>query len=426
MTRPPRGTGTRKMKNPRAIGFFFLFCLFIFLFGCSSNPFVPADDSSATPEGITSVSHANNLFALGLYGELVPLSENVFFSPYSISTAMAVVYEGAEGDTAREIRDVFPFPENDIERRSSYAALYNMFNNSSKDYTLDTANALWADTNFTFLPSFIRTADDYYGAKVTNLDFTNQAEESRKTINSWAEEQTGGRIKDLVPQWTLNSMTRLVITNAIYFKGTWKIRFEKKETTEMEFHKTDYTSVPAEMMHLSGEKANFNYYEDDSLQVLELPYQGDELSMLVFLPKTNGTSTLEENLTLKSLDRWRSLLEERNVEVYLPKFTFETSYFLAGNLASMGMPTPVSMDADFSGIDGRKDLYMTNVIHKAYVAVDEEGTEAAASTAIVMTDTAEMPSTKTIFRADHPFIFIIQDDRTGMILFIGRVKDPNA
>ncbi len=415
------------MKGAKAFIVFFLFSLILVIAACSGphvQPDAKADSSGATGQGIAKVTEGNNRFALALYNQLSPQSENIFFSPYSISTAMAIAYEGAKGETAFEMQELFLFPENATVRRSSYAALHNMLNNASGDYELSTANALWADKGFGFLPGYIDTARKYYGAEVSNLDFTGQPEESRQTINSWVAEHTNDKIKDLIPQWSINSQTRLVITNAIYFKGEWKTEFDKSDTEDSEFHKTDYESVPVRMMHLSGPKAVFGYFEDDSMQVLDMPYDGDDLSMLVFLPKKNDILPTEGNLTYQNLQRWRSLLSQKNVEVYFPKFTFDTRYFLTSDLGSMGMTTPLSMDADFSGMDGKKDLYMTNVIHQAYVAVDEQGTEAAAATGVMVGATSA--AQKTVFRADHPFIFIIQDDRTGTILFIGRVEDPDA
>ncbi len=400
----------------------FIFFL-IFLSGCTntseiSSP-IKADDSGATVEGVNSVINANNQFALDLYLKLEDEEGNIFFSPYSILVALAMTYEGAREKTVEEMQSVFHFPEDENIRRPSFAKIYNLLNKKNKKYELHTANALWAQKDYKFLDEYINAIKKYYVGKVTNVDFAKATENARLTINKWVEEQTNNKIKDLIPPGVLDALTRLVLTNAIYFKGLWVKQFDKKETREEDFRVSPEETVKVKMMNITGEE--FNYYETEKLQILELLYEGEDLSMLIILPKENDLKSLKESLSLEKLTELRNSLSEQQVDVYIPKFKFETKYFMVKTLKEMGMPTAFSMDADFSGMDGTKDLFIANVIHQAFIDVNEEGTEAAAATGVVMELKAAMP---TVFRADHPFIFMIQERETNNILFLGRVIDP--
>jgi len=381
-----------------------------------------ANDSGATPEGVNSVVNSNNQFAFGLYSEYKSQKSNIFFSPYSISTALAMTYEGARGKTAEEIQSVFHFPKDDKIRRPAFAKIYNEINKKDKKYKLSTANALWAQKDYQFLSDYFSLTEKYYGGKVTNLDFIKDPEGSRLTINSWVEEQTNNKIKDLIPRGEIDELTRLVLTNAIYFKGNWLKQFDKNNTREQDFRVSPGKTVKAQMMSLTGEEVRFNYTETDKLQILELPYDGNELSMLILLPKEDTLNYLEESLDAEKLSEWKNNLTEEQVKVYLPKFKFETKYFMVDTLKKIGMPTAFSEYADFSGMTGKKDLFISQVIHQAFVEVNEEGTEAAAATAVIMK--REVGGRIKIFNADHPFIFIIQEKKTGNILFLGRVDDP--
>jgi len=410
------------MKNSTCQIIFAAIVLCFLLVGCKTTPNV--DDSGATTDGVSSVINANNQFALELYSKYKSKEDNIFFSPYSISTAVAMTYEGAKGQTADEIQSVFHFPKDASVRQPAFASIYNELNKGSSDYTLKTANALWAQKDYQFLQDYFNTVGKYYGGKVTNLDFKNDAENSRVTINKWVEGQTNDKIKDLIPAGQIDSTTRLVLTNAIYFKGTWVWQFDKSKTREADFRVSPTKTVKAQMMGMDPEKAKFNYAETDDLQILEMPYKGEELSMLVLLPKEATLDNLEKSITLEKVNQWKTSMKEEKMDaVSVPKFKFETKYFMAEDLADMGMPTAFSSnDADFSGMTGKKDLFIGFVIHQAYVDVNEEGTEAAAATAVGMKLTAVMPS--RIFIADHPFVFIIQETKTGNILFLGRVTDP--
>ena len=396
-------------------------CVASFIVLLSMVSFLWVIQSSAEETG--SVVNANNQFAFELYSKYKSKDGNIFFSPYSISTALAMTYEGARGKTAEEMQAVFHFPKDDALRRNSFLEIYNGINKGNKKYTLKTANALWAQKDFTFLDSYFSLVKQYYSGNVTNVDFVGQTEEARLTINKWVEKQTNNKIKDLIPQKALDSTTRLVLTNAIYFKGMWVKQFDKAKTLEKDFEISPGKTVKAMMMGLTGEEAVFKYTEVEDLQVLELPYKGEELSMLILLPKKGSTDALEATLNAQKISELRKSLAKQRVDVYLPKFKFETKYFMKDTLKELGMPTAFSMAADFSGMTGKTDLYIDKVIHQAFVEVNEEGTEAAAATAVVMA-LKSMPTMKIEFNADHPFIFVIQERATGNILFLGRVSEP--
>ncbi len=393
--------------------------------GCTQQPgpaSEPADDTGWTLEAVDTVIEANNRFAMDFYSNLMGKEEgNIFFSPYSISTALAMTYEGARGKTADEMQYVFYFPGEDV-RRPGFARIYNELNQANAAYKLSTANSLWAQENYTFLDEYFNITESYYRGKVTNLDFARKTEESRQTINTWVEEQTNNKIKDLFPEGTIKPSTRLVLTNAIYFKGTWVKQFDESKTTDQDFRISSDQTVKVPMMQRADDKAVFNYTETDDLQVLEMLYEGDDLSMLILLPKDDDLDSLEESLTVENLSQWRDGMRSQRVNVYIPRFTFESKYIMNDNLKEMGMPTAFTWDADFSGMTGSRDLYIGFVIHQAFVDVNEEGTEAAAATGVSMMETSAIMI--QTFLADHPFIFIIQQRETGNILFMGRVTDP--
>ncbi len=362
------------------------------------------------------VAKANNKFAFDLYGRLQ--GDNVFFSPYSISAALAMVYEGAKGRTAEEIADVFGFPEPAV-LRESFAATYAELNAPNKAFELHTANALWAQQDYKFLEDYLAVVKEAYGGQVTNLDFVQQPQQAVATINAWVEKETKGKIPEIITLDFINTMTRLILTNAIYFKGNWESQFDPQNTRKDSF-RTSKGSVQVPMMNLC--EAPLLYGETDKLQVLGMPYEKWELSMMVLLPKTEGVGSLAQ-IGPEELTRLSESLRPQEVKVTMPKFTFRTEYDLAGVLADMGMDSAFSDTADFSGMDGTRNLYISDVVHKAFVDVNEKGTEAAAATAVGMRSLGI--STPPVFRADHQFMFIIQQRNTGNILFLGRVDDPS-
>ncbi|MDD4253480.1 MAG: serpin family protein, partial [Methanoculleus horonobensis] len=367
--------------------------------GCTDMPTTsgqsasPAGQETPGPaaEGAGNISAGNNRFAADLYRQLASDPEyagkNIFFSPYSISSVLAITYEGARGTTADEIRSVLHLPENETPPREGYAGLDAALNHGDQNYTLRTANALWAEETYPFLPEYVDTAARRYGANVTNLDFVNDSEASRQTINRWVEEKTEDKIRDLLPAGSIDPLTRLVITNAIYFKGTWIKQFDPAETTEEEFRVATGETVRVQMMHRTDEDAVYGYAETETLQVLKMPYahtDGTELSMLVLLPREDNLTAAEEALGAGTLAEIQDSLTDRRVRVVFPKFTLETEYSLPGTLAAMGMPTAFSDAADLSGMDGTDMLFISDVVHKAFVDVNEEGTEAAAATAVII------------------------------------------
>jgi len=410
-----------------------------FFFPYSPNQPPKADDAGSTEEGIRQVVNANNQFAIDLYSELSKNENgNLFYSPYSVSAALAMTYEGASGQTADEMKSVFYFPENNV-LRPNFAAIYNNINQGNSQYELRTGNALWVQQDFNLLQDYSSTVEKYYSGKAANVDFVTETEKSRQTINSFIEEQTNNKIKDLIPDGLLSSMTRLVLTNAIYFKGTWEWEFDKSDTSDQDFKTTPTNTVKTPMMHMEPDKARFNYADLEKLQIIELPYKGEEVSMLILLPKQGETYnpftddvinleyTLDDiELSSEKLNEYKSQMRETKLDsIYMPKFEFDTKYLMKDTLISLGMPTAFSPnEADFSKMTGSRELYIDSVIHQAYVKVDEKGTEAAAATAVVMSFRSAGPGNS--FKADHPFIFIIQEKKTGNILFIGRVTDPTS
>lgn len=409
--------------------------LFIFPYEPKEPP--KADDFGSTKEGMQEIVNANNQFAFELYSELDKSEKgNIFYSPYSISAAIAMTYEGAKGKTAEEMKSVFHFPESST-LRPNFAAIYNDINSGNNAYELRTGNALWVQYDYKFLPEYTERVEKYYGGKAANVDFIKETEQTRQTINSFIEEQTNDKIKDLIPPGILDPLTRLVLTNAIYFKGTWEWEFDKSDTREDDFRITPANTVKTQMMYMKPKKAQFNYADLEKLQILELPYKGDKISMIILLPKQGedydyetgkiitSTYTLEDiELSSEKLNEYKSQMQETKLDaIYLPKFEFDTKYSLNENLKALGMPTAFTWPgADFSGMDGSNYLYISEVIHQAYIKVDEKGTEAAAATAVIGKFGAAMQ--RNVFRADNPFIFIIQEKKTGNILFIGRVVDP--
>jgi serpin B len=378
------------------------------------------------------VAVANNRFAFDLYSRLAKDQEfagsNIFFSPFSLTSALAIIYEGARGKTADEIRSVSHFPENNTSCREGFSGLNAGISSGDPSFSLYMVNALWAEQTYPFLTEYVSAAEHSYGAKTTNLDFKDHPEDSRITINTWVEDRTEDRIKDLIPAGVIDPTTRLVITNAIYFKGDWVMRFDKTETADADFRMAPGKSVKVPMMQRTDEDAIYLYAENSDLQMLSMPYMhttSKGLTMIVLLPKSGNLMATEVSLSAGTLSALQQSAESWRVKVYFPKYMLKTKYFLPKTLGTMGMPTAFTGNADFSGMDGTKNLFVSDVIHQAFVGVNEEGTEAAAATAVgPMAYAPESPGPVAVFRADHPFIFLILDNETGSILFIGRVVNP--
>jgi serpin B len=372
----------------------------------------------------------NNAFALKLYRLLGEDDTNLFYSPFSISMALAMTYAGARDDTASQMADTLHFTMSQDRLHPAFNSLDTELSQrgegakgkDDKGFRLNIVNAIWGQKGYTFLPAFLDTLAENYGAGLRVLDFVGAAEASRITINDWVSDQTEGRIKDLIPPGAIDSLTRLVLTNAIYFNAAWQYPFQEEGTKDGIFHLLNDREVTAPMMHVTE---SFGYAEGNSYQAVALPYDGRELSMLILLPEPGQFSAFEQSLTSEQIDAIIKGLKPRQIALTMPRFEFTSGFSVKKALATMGMPIAFSGNADFSGMTGKPDLFISDVIHKAFVSVDESGTEAAAATAVIMRLTA-MPESPMELTIDHPFIFLIRDNATGTMLFIGRVMDPSA
>ncbi len=388
----------------------------------------PRDTSpEASTETQSKLVEGNNTFALKLYQSLAGQGDNIFFSPYSISEALAMTYAGAAGDTEKAMADALEFsPEQDklhpafnwldleLEKRGQGAA-----GKDSEGFRLRIANSIWGQKDFKFLSPFLDTLAINYGAGLRTVDFIKDTEKSRVTINDWVAEQTENRIKDLIPQGSVNQMTRMVLTNAIYFNAAWLNPFKEEMTTNGTFTKLDGSTLSVPLMK---QISSMRYTEGIDYQAVELQYDGRELAMVVLLPKDGQFSKFESSLDNAVLQQIIGQLKIYSVSLTLPKFEYDSSFGLKDALSQLGMGIAFSDQADFSGMDGQKDLFIQDVLHKAFVSVDEAGTEAAAATA-VMVGTTSMPESATM-TINRPFIYLIRDNATGSIIFLGRVMDP--
>jgi serpin B len=373
---------------------------------------------------ITTVVKGNSEFAFDLYAKLRDKGGNLFFSPESISTALAMTYAGARGATAEQMAKTLHLTLDEKRLHPAFHNLIEELNGAGKKrgYQLSVANALWGQKGFGFLPEFLKLTKTNYGAGLHEVDFRTQLEATRKTINAWVEKETKEKIKELFKSGDLDQSTRLALTNAIYFKGDWDRQFKKDLTRKEAFHLSSDKTIDAMMMH---DNAPFKYLDGGAFQALELPYKGKELSMVALLPKAlDGLADFEKTLTAAKLAEWLPKMRQQEVIVSLPKFQTTSEFRLNDVLSAMGMPLAFTESADFSGLNGARNLFIGVVVHKAYVDVNEEGTEAAAATGVGIKLSAAPVVAQ--FRADHPFVFLIRDNRSGSILFLGRVAKPQA
>lgn len=388
-----------------------------------SSPAIGTSDIAALVDG-------NSAFAFKLYQALSAQNGNLFYSPYSISLALAMAYGGARGDTEKQMADTLQF-------RLSQTLLHPAFDSldlqlaqrgqgakgsDGQGFRLHVVNAMWGQQGFSFLPDYLDLLAENYGAGLRLLDFAKAPEQSRQTINDWVSQQTEQKIKNLLPPDSIKELTRLVLTNAIYFNAAWQDQFKPESTVDGQFHLLTGSDVSVRMikqMEILGYAAGDNY------QAVELPYDGRELSMVILLPKADQFKNFESTLDSQRVSSIINSIYNQPVNLSMPKFKIESEFSLKDTLSAMGMPIAFTDSADFSGIDGRKDLLITYVAHKAYVSVDEKGTEAAAATAVVVGPTA-IPAQPVQVTIDHPFIFLIRDIKTGTILFVGRVMNPAA
>jgi len=381
------------------------------------------------------LSSSNNAFAIDLYGQLRKQDGNLFFSPESISTALAMAYAGARGSTASEMAATLHFSLPPDRLHPAMGALLSNLNAAHPGYQLRVADALWAEKDFHFLDDFLKLTKDDYAAGFHPVDFKAAPEAVRLTINQWVETQTESKIKDLLPPRSVNSTTRLVLTNAIYFKGDWQTQFDKASTKDEDFHLSMTQTVGAQTVATQTIKAplmhiqdKFRYFNGGTFQALDIPYKSAELSMIVLLPNdAGGLPALEQSMTAANVQQWLNQLRPgQKVILTLPRFKMTRQFELAGTLGALGMAQSFQQGrADFSGMTANRDLWISAVVHKAFIDVNEEGTEAAAATGIVMRSMAmQREQPPIVFRADHPFVFLIRDNVSGSILFMGRVADP--
>lgn len=412
----------------------FLISILTLLFtGCLEDAAVVKEKKDAVEENSINadsvedydIAAANNAFAFDMYSQLTQPEtgdyENIFFSPHSISAAMAVCYEGAENTTKEQISNVFHFPSNKTVLKVRLERINDKINSENKDYELETANALWVQEGYLIKDDYIFNVKKYYDGEVTNLDFVRKPDNSRNTINEWVENKTSDKIKDLVPISMITPDTRVIITNAIYFNGKWVYEFDKELTDKKPFYPSKGEEVSVDMMYMSK---SFNYGENLKAKIIELPYKGNNLSMYIVLPKSNSIGKFETEFTLNDYSELKNDMESvEEVKVSIPKFKFETKTELSDSLIEMGVEDAFGQ-ADFSGISD-SPLAISRVIHQTFIDVKEEGTEAAAATMVEMDKGMDSwDSEPKEFKADHPFMFFIEDRRTNCILFMGKVECP--
>lgn len=364
---------------------------------------------------------SRNQFALDFFKHVsIDEKGNIFFSPFSLSAAMGMTYAGARGVSQDQIAKVFHFAPNSEKFHKQQGNMLKRLNSQTDSVQLNIVNTLWAEKTYPFKGSYSTLMKKAYSAKVRPMDFINKPEESRLTINRDIYRTTNEKIKDLLPLGSLNNLTRLVLTNAIYFKGEWKIKFQKERTSEANFHITPQDVIKCKMM---GVKSEFNYYEGSKFQAIELPYAGGNFSMVIILPAANQPlDELSNSLSNNSLDDILKGLTNEEITVSIPKFKLSNGYQLKQLLSEMGMPQPFTDDADFAGMTPSNNLKISDVYHKAFIEVNEQGTEAAAATAVVVTMKSFV--LEKFFTANRPFLFLIKEKSTGTILFMGRIVDP--
>ncbi len=376
----------------------------------------------------TLLAEGNTDFAFDLYRQLKDADGNLFYSPYSISAVMAMVYAGANGATETEIKNALSFDLAEMYLHPSFHWLQEELASRSEPsknlepdemFKLHVVNDVWGQEDYEYVRDYLHTLEDNYGAGLRELDYINEPEKARLTINDYIAEQTEDRINDLIPAGAIDPMTRLVLTNAIYFNAAWFWDFWEDNTKPADFTLLDGSTVTVDMMRQTN---SFGYKEGDGYQAIEMLYRGSQTSMVVLLPAEGAFEEFEDKLDTALLNDIIAGLERQKVELSFPKYEFESEFNLNEALAELGMPLAFTGQADFSGITEVEPLWLSEVVHKSFVSVDEKGTEAAAATAAIMECSAAMdPPVMTV---DRPFIFLIRDIPTGTVLFLGRVMEP--
>lgn len=384
-------------------------------------------------ETLAALVEASNAFAVDLWNRIRCQEGNLAVSPSSISLALAMTWAGARSETAGQMAEVLHLEGREGIHEAAATLLYDWNDPSRTAYELRIVNRLFGEQSYRFEEEYLELVRRRYGAPLERIDFRYAPEPSRARINAWIEQQTAERIRDLLSPGDVGELTRLILTNAVFFLGKWVKPFHEENTLQAAF-RAPGLKIRVPTMQQVG---NFNYCRKANVKILELPYRGGDFAMTILLPRAaNGLPALEKRISTTVLDRWRADLQLRSVAVAIPRFTIDPAspILLKSTLAEMGMPRAFDRSAaDFTGIadppDSQDRLFIDEVVHKSYVKVDEAGTEAAAATAVLPTATASRglwtPKPKP-FRADHPFLFLIRDVRSRVILFVGRVTDPRA
>jgi serpin B len=386
------------------------------------DPNVPAADQEELVWGDTA-------FAMDLYDQLRSTEGNLFYSPYSISLALAMTYAGARGQTADQMAAALHFNLPQDRLHPAFNALDQALaggatSGAEEKFQLNVVNSLWGQKDWTFLQAYLDLLAENYGAGMRLMDYKSDPEKARQAINDWVAGQTKDKIKDLIPQGLIDPTTVLLLVNAIYFKADWQHQFDASMTAEDTFNRLDGSTLTTPMMRFD-EPSFLKYGKGSGWQAVALPYSGGTTEMVILLPDGGNFGQFEQNLNAEKLDQILGSLEDQGVALTLPKFSFTGQFKLKQALATLGMPLAFDEDnADFSGMDGNHLLYIDDVVHKAFVAVDEKGTEAAAATGVVIRPASAMMESVRM-QVDRPFLFLIRDAATGSILFMGRVVDPS-
>lgn len=395
------------------------------------------EDAAPTDAEYKNFIKAVNGFSFGLYKELLKNAgnNNLFYSPYSIASALSMTYSGARGQTEKEMEYVLGLSGKEAAHKANALLIRNLDKiseglppcpdcqgHSATPFALHVSNAIWSQKDYKFFPSFLDTLNNYYSASVGQLDFASEPEKSRLVINEWVEQNTNRKIRDLLPPGSIDRMTSLVLTNAVYFNAAWLRPFEKSLTRDAPFILKDGTVKNVPMMTATD---HFSYFRGEGFGAVELFYTGADTSMLILVPDSGRFDEFEAALDLDQLGQISNNMYSARIKLVLPLFSFESAFSLADSLAGMGMATAFSDRADFSGMDGSKNLYISNVLHKAFVKVDEEGTEAAAATAVLVSRMSIIMEEALELVIDRPFLFFIREKANNAILFAGRIMDPD-
>lgn len=386
--------------------------------------------AEADPADVAQLVDGNTAFALELYQLLSEQEGNLFYSPYSISLALAMTYAGARGETAAQMAEALHLDLPQERLHPAFEALAQVLSSrgevaeeeEGEGFRLNVANALWGQEDYEFLAAFLALVDRHYDGGLRAVDFVGAPEQARETINAWVEDETEGRIPDLIPSGLIDTLTRLVLTNAIYFNAAWAEPFEADMTEDGPFYLPDGSQVSVPMMR---QTTSLPYYAGEGYQAVEMFYDGYELSMVILLPEQGQLEAFESRLDTEQMGSIVQNLGQQPVALAMPRFEFDAEFSLKKSLAALGMAQAFTEAADFSGMTGNRDLFISEVVHKAFVSVDEAGTEAAAATAVIAKLTSA-PAEPVQVTLDRPFLFLIRDVPTGTLLFLGRVMDPSV